>query len=280
MLAKPMGILAALLSSIVFGIADFAGGYASRQVPAAVVVVLSQAAGWVLVAVAAPLMGGRPSAADMGWGAAAGMAGMLGVVALYRGLAEGVISVVSPLAAIVGAAIPVGFGLAMGERPSLLAAAGVGLALPAIALISTVDGERSGQGANGAALGLAAGVGFGGFFILISRTGDSAGIWPLLSARTSTVLVLGLGLIVTGHLRMPTRARGTIAFAGVADMVANIAFVLAARWTLLATASVITALYPASTLVAARVVFSERTTSVQRVGLALGAVAVGLIALG
>ena len=277
-----MALLAAAFSSVVFGIADFAGGFATRRLSVRQVVLYSQAVGLVAVVAAAPLIGSetvRP--ADWAWGAVAGIFGMVGLLLLYEGLAKGRISVVSPLAAITGIVVPTVFGALNGERPEALAVAGIVLAFPAIALISySEDHSESELWRGGLLHGLAAGCGFGGFFILISRTADASGMWPLVSARAASVtVVLGL-LLVARNLSIPPPFHWpVIALAGVADILANVFFVIATRGSLLIIASVIVSLYPASTLVLARVVFGERTTSLQRWGLVLGSAAVVAISV-
>lgn len=280
-----MALLAALFSSLIFGVADFAGGYASRWVPVRMVVWASQVAGLVTVLVAAPLLGSETVAiADLAWGAGAGLAGMAALILFYDGLARGRMSVVSPLAGVTSIALPVVFGLLIGEQPTLVAALGILLAVPAVILISTVGESPPAFSAlwrGGVLHGVAAGAGFAGFFILISRSGAESGMWPLVGARTTSVLVLGIVLLARREMRLPGRDRvGIVVGAGVADVVANALFLIAARGTLLILASAIVSLYPVSTLLLARYVTHERTTVVQRLGLALGAVAVVTIAAG
>ncbi len=280
-----MALVAALFSSLIFGVADFAGGFAARRVPVRMVVWASQAAGLVTVLVAAPLLGSeRVTSGDLVWGAAAGLSGMAALLLFYDGLARGRMSVVSPLAGVTSIGLPVMFGLAIGEQPTAVAAIGIVLAVPAVVLISTVG--ESGQTASdlwrgGLLHGLAAGAGFAGFFILISRSAAESGMWPLVSARTTTLVVLGLVLMVRREVRAPDPDQvWIIVGAGVADILANALFLIAARGTLLILASAIVSLYPVSTLLLARYVTHERTTTVQRLGLVLGAVAVVTIAVG
>lgn len=278
-----MALLAAAFSSVVFGIADFAGGYATRRLPVRQVVLYSQAIGLLCVGVAAPLIGADEVApADLAWGAAAGLSGMVALMLFYEGLAKGRISVVSPLAAIIGIALPVGFGVLIGERPGLLAVLGIVAAIPAIALISTSEDQSEPVlWRGGVAYGLAAGAGFGGFFILISRSAEASGMWPLVGARTASVVAMAIVLLATRSFAVPDRTHWKlVALAGVADILANVFFVIAVRGSLLILASVIVSLYPVSTLVLARLVLGERTSNLQRVGLALGAAAVVAISIG
>ena len=277
-----MALIAALASSIIFGMADFFGGYAARSVPVRVVVWISQIAGLATVGVAAMLLRAEEVATgDLVWGALAGLSGMIGLLFFYDGLARGRMSVVSPVAGLTSIGAPVGFGLIIGERPSTVAVIGVLLALPAVLLITVVP-EQPEQPTElwraGALHGLVAGSGFAGFFILISRTAPESGMWPLASARTTTVIVLGLLLLVRSESQLPGgRMLSVIIAAGIADIVANALFLLASRGTLLILAAVIVSLYPVSTLLLAKWVLHERTTRQQRLGLALGAAAVVVI---
>jgi len=117
-----MAIILAALSAALYGSADFAGGLATRSNPVHAVLVVSQLAGTVLAAAALPLFAAAtPTGSEMIWGAAAGLGGAVGLIALYRGIATTVVAVVSPTSALVGAILPVAFGVISGERPSVAA---------------------------------------------------------------------------------------------------------------------------------------------------------------
>jgi len=278
-----MPVLFAGLTAVTYGIADFFGGFATKRAPAVSVAVVSQTLGFSVLLVAAPLLGGEAAGRDFAWGAAAGFAGAAAIVVLYHALSRYRIGIVSPVAAIVSAALPIAFGVLVGERPAAIAWIGVALALPAILLITSEFGHEPAPGghtARGVALGALAGVGFALFFILISRAGDDAGLWPLVGARMASLPSLALiALVGRKPLSVPRPAvRPTLA-AGVLDMAANVFFVLAVQRGLLSLVSVISGLYPGSTIVLARAVLNERIAAVQAVGLVLGAVAVSLIAV-
>lgn len=278
-----MPVLLALGSALVFGLADFLGGVASRRTTAWTVVIGSQFAGGLILVVLLPVLpAATVEASDVLWGAAAGMAGAVALTQFFRALALGTMSVVAPIAAVISGVVPVVAGFVFGERPTAIAWLGIALALPAIACISrehadVVDKVRP-DVLLSAALG---GLGFGVFFVLLDRTGDGAGIQPLISARVTSVVVIGAVGLATGRLE-PVRGRlvGIIAVSGVFDMAANVLFLYSVREGLLALGSVISAMYPASTLVLARTVLGERLQRIQIVGLLLAGVAVGLVALG
>ena len=274
-----MSALLALLSSIAFGAADFLGGLATRRTGRVLaVVVLSQVAGLAMVLGALAVTGGELDTSDIGWAGAAGVSGALGLVLLYRGLSIGAMSVVAPLSAVMTALVPVGWGLLSGERPSALALSAVPLALVAIALVSgAAGGVHRGPGL---AQGLGAGVGFGIFFILLAGT-ESAELWILTFARVASITVLVVIAVVGGSGLRPGRGAGwLIVGAGTIDMTANLLFLLAERRGLLTLVSVITALYPAGTVLLARLVLQERLSRPQLIGLGLAGIGVGMIAAG
>ncbi|MGY1697808.1 EamA family transporter [Geodermatophilus sp. SYSU D00814] len=278
-----MALVLALASAVVYGMADFCGGIASRRAAAATVVAISQAAGLVLVALLLPWLGGEPAGADLVWGAVAGIAGGAGLLLFYRALATGVMSVVAPVTAVSAAALPVLAGLALGERLGAAAAVGIVLALAAVVLVSAEGGLSSLRSARLGSVGpaLAAGAGFGLFFVLLERTGDDAGLAPLAAARVVSVLLVGaLALGTVRSLRVPRRVLPVVLLAGVGDMAANALYLLATQaGGQLAITGVLASLYPASTVVLAQLVLRERLAGAQRAGLAVATAAVVLIAL-
>lgn len=275
-------MLLALGSALTFGVADFLGGLASRRTAAWSVVVGSQFAGLTLLLIVLPVLPpATVTGADLAWGAAAGVAGAAGLTQFFRALAGGNMSVTAPIAAMITGAVPVVAGVAMGERPALLAWFGIALALPAIGLISREHPELERRTPPDMVLAaVLAGLGFGAFYVLIDRTGDGAGIQPLISARVASVLLVGaIGL--ASHRLVAVRGQlvGMIAVSGVLDMTANVLFLYSVREGLLALGSVISAMYPASTLMLAGALLGERLRAVQVAGLALAATAVALVAL-
>ena len=269
----------ALLSALSYGAADFLGGIATRKSERVFsVVVISQMVGLSLILVSLAVTGGDLVQGDVGWAAAGGVAGATGLLLLYRGLSIGTMSVVAPLSAILTAVVPVGWGIVTGERPSPLAAVGILIALIAIVLVS--GGGRPINRGPGLLEGIGAGIGFGVFFILISNT-ESAELWTLTFARLSSISVIAAVALIVGAPLRPGKGVGRLIIgAGVLDMIANLLFLLAERRGLLTLVSVISALYPASTVVLARIVLHERLTRVRLIGLGLAAVGVGLISAG
>lgn len=287
-----MGIVLGLAAAVTYGAADFVGGLVSRRTNVLAVVLFSQLWGTGLLLAAVPFFGSAVSGEDLIWGVAAGLAGAAGIVFLYRGLSIGRMTVVAPTTAVEAAIIPVVFGLAGGERPSGVALAGVALALPAVALVSSSprrspDGavESGGGGEGRLPLGLSealvAGLAFGLFFISLERTGAGSGLWPLVPARAAAMVAVGaVGLLARRSLRPSPGTAPSIAAAGGLDVAANILYLLASRQGLLSLVAVLTSLYPASTVLLARVVLHERLWRIQATGLVLAALGVALIALG
>lgn len=266
----------AVIASIVYGAADFCGGLATKRAPLFAVVVLSQASGLVLVLLALPLLPRwSPAPADFAWGAAAGIAGGLGVAWLYRALARGVMSVVAPVTAVCAVIVPLAAGIALGERPAPAAYAGVALAIAAIVLVSQSGGERA---ATAVPTAIASGVAIGVFLVLLARSGSSAGLWPLIVARAaSIVFFIGIALAARRPLAPGRAALPLIAGGGVLDMLANILYVIAVHGGMLSIVATLTSLYPASTIVLARIVLRERLRPLQQVGIGCAAVAIVLI---
>ncbi|MFN7151773.1 MAG: EamA family transporter [Microthrixaceae bacterium] len=283
-----MPALLASLSAALFGVADFFGGLSARRIAAQWTTGIAQATGLLVIVATSLVVGGSPTGGDLALGAAAGLCGGLGLTLFYWAMAQGPMSVVAPVSALVSALVPITAGLLDGDRPGPLAVAGIVLALPAIAVISRepVDAVADGgtdQRARPSSLpvlaALLSGVGFGAFFTLISHTGDDSGVWPLAAARTAAVL-LAMVLVLGARSEAPNvRGARLAALAGLTDSTANVFYLFAARQGLLSIVGVIGAMYPAATVVLARVVLKERLARHQLVGLGAAALAVTLIAL-
>jgi len=285
-----MPVLFAALSALLYGSADFAGGFASRRNSVFSVIFFSQIAGLLAALLAAPLAGpNAPAAADLAWGAAAGILGALGLGFLYHGIGRGIVAVVSPVSALTGAVVPMLFGLIAGESPSPAGWAGAALCLPSTVLLTwegfPSGGAGGGPGASAARrslrIGLLAGLGFGGFFIAVSRTGADAGLWPLVAARCASILAVGASaLLLRRRLGVGAGARRIAISAGILDMGANIAFLLAARSGMLVVVSVVTALYPGPTVLLARIFMGQRLGPAKAAGLVLAVAGTALIGAG
>lgn len=218
--------------------------------------------------------------------AAAGLVGGAGLAVFYRALTLGSMSVVAPVTALLSAGVPVLVGIGAGDRPQGTALAGIAVALLAIGLISR---EPSASGASVPApgphrlgvvgLALVSGFAFGLFFVALDMAGNDGGLWPLVSARTASVtLFVLLGLIGVGRLSPPRTAWRAAMIAGVLDATANAFYLIALSHGLLSVVAVLTALYPAGTVLLARWVLGERMSASQHAGLACATAAALLIA--
>ncbi len=282
-----MAVVLAALSAVFFGTADFAGGLASRRNAVPAVMLHSQIVGLAVVLIFAVLDGRStfPGPRDLAWGAAAGLSGMVGLAFLYRGLARGYVSIVSPLAALLGAVVPVLFGLIGGERFTWTAGLGIVVSLPAIVLMSwhnngmhgPRDRKRTFESWSDGAL---AGGMFGLFFICISLPAEQSGVWPLATARLSSVVAMALLIVVSRRRRRIRSHYPAVLTAGALDMAANIAFVLALRHGLLAIVTVVASAAPAQTVFLSRVFFGERVGAVRSMGIVMALVGVALMSLG
>jgi drug/metabolite transporter (DMT)-like permease len=276
----------ALASSVSWGTADFLGGLQSRRHALLAVLVVSQAVALAILVIA--VLAGAPTehdAAATAWAAGVGALGIVALVAFYHALSIGTMSVVAPISA-TGVAIPVLVGLASGERPGPVQVAGIVLACAGVILAAREAPGRDAEArrASRTALGLAlvAAVGFGSFFAGMDRaeeTGDVA--WILLCARVVDVVLLGTAAAV---LRPPVpRAPATlaaIAAIGALDLLANLLFVLAAGRGLLSVVGVLSSLYPAVTVILARLVLHERLTRTQNAGVLVTLAGVVALAAG
>lgn len=298
-----MTVLLALASALTFGASDFAGGLAARRGPVLAVTILAQAAGFLILIPALLVLPGALSTSALLAGALAGVAGAGGLVLYLRALAIGPMGVASPLAGVTGAALPVGFGIVAGERPSILASVGIVLGL--LAVVLATGGDRSAARApvasrvasatrvaimsrvvagsrRGPVLALFGGLGFGVFFVALDASPEGSGLWPLAGARVSAlVLLLVIASVLRRSWRPGARDAAWLAVAtGVLDMIANSLFLASTRAGLLSLAALISSLYPVVVAALAHGLLRERLDRLQWIGVAACVSAVALIALG
>ncbi len=270
-------VLFGLAASLCWGSGDFCGGLASRRISASTVVTVAYLFGFVLL-LALAFIWREPflSPLDLLWGGIAGVVGAIGLIAFYSALSIGQMGVAAPVSAVLTAGLPVLFSAISQGLPGLLQLGGFVLALLAIVLISRPEREQGRP--KGIGMALLAGCCFGCFFILISRVSHNATFWPLATARFTSVLFL-LGMACFRKQRVaPKRASvPLILLAGGLDAIGNAFFVLAAHSGRLDVASVLSALYPAATVLLAAIVLRERVTRVQGVGILLALAAIPLI---
>ncbi|WP_205699137.1 DMT family transporter [Conexibacter sp. SYSU D00693] len=285
-----LAIVLSLAASLAYGLSDFIGGLKSRSQPLIGVLLVSQAAGLVLLVVAVAVHGEGPPGDEFVWLVlAAGVAEALGVSALYRGLAVGRMSVVSPVAA-TAPVVPVCAAIALGELPSALQALGVVLAATGIALTVLTgegagdEGRRAGALRTSVVLGLLSALGFGAFFVAVDAASEHDVPWALLGTRATTLVLVGLAAVValrrSRRVRVERAALPAVASIGALIVAADAGFAVASTEGLLSVVSVLSALYPLVTVALAAALLGERLTTPQRAGVACAFGGIVLVSVG
>lgn len=275
-----MAILLALVSSVMWGGADFLGGVLSRRLRAVVVVAWAAAIGLVLCTAAAFVVGAWHGPLDwLWWGVAAGAAGGTGIWCYYTALASGTMGVVAPIASL-GVSVPVFVGILAGEAPALVQVAGIIAAIVGIVLTS---GPELSGGASWRPVGLAvlAGSLFGLFFVAMDAGAETNTLMTLWAMRAVVVVaVVPVALVRRTTGGVSGADYGLIALVAVGDLLANLFFAIASTRGYLSITSVLSSLYPVVTVLLARLVLHERLRSIQLSGVAVTMAGVGLISAG
>ena len=295
MAAVVIGVLAAL----VYGSADFIGGLAARRINPVRVTAIGGLSGLALLLVMLPFVGAQWQPHTIWLGALSGVSGAIGVALLYGCLAIGPMSILSPLTAVVSAIVPAMVGVVRGERLSALGYGAIAIALVAVVLVGFVP-EKGAVRPSVKALLMAVGAGafIGGFLVIIDLTPADSGLAPLIASRATNAVImfaavgaialfarrrgLASGRVMSGEGASGGEWRPGLALAvlgGVVDAAANVLLLLGLRLGELTIQSVLTALYPAGTIILAAVLLRERIAPVQIVGLVLALVAAALLAL-
>ncbi|MFC5931341.1 EamA family transporter [Cryobacterium melibiosiphilum] len=297
-----IGVILALTSAAAYGVSDFLGGLASRRVAALRVILVSYPLSAVIVTVLAVVVGGTPSWHAMLFGAASGLALALAMWWFYIALAEGPMSVVSPMTAVLVAGIPVIVGVALGERPSVISFVGVGLAIVAVLLVSREPTDAA-PGTDPAIPGMLAPghvalapaprftrrvawftIGSGTFFalafIFVHQIEAGTGLWPLVASRgVASVIVIAVAVATRQHGLLPRGIVGIAVIIALLDVTANVTMLYAFQGGLLSLVSVLIALYPAVTVLLAVLVLKERVGRLQVAGMGLALAAIAAIAI-
>ena len=276
-----MAIFLAVLTAVLYGVFDFAGGMATRRAPVFAVGFWSNAAGLglslIIAAIHHQLVGASLTLGDYVWAAVSGVAGVTGVLFYFQGLAKGRMAVVSPVSAVTLSLVPFLFGLITGEQYPLLAWLGVALAGPALWL--TVATRQLQDRPGKAAYGFAAGATFSIVFIGMAQVSPEAGMWPLVVFKCGSLAAVGI-LVKARRvsLRMPRR-EGTLALAAGGTTLANLTYLVAVQIGPLGLVAVASSFYPGVVALLAFLVFRERITPTRVAGLTLSLVSLSLIAL-
>lgn len=276
---ESLSVLYGVASAAVWGTGDFCGGLAAKRANVNRVVLLAHLFGLqIMVLLAFILHEQAPEGKDLLFGSLAGLAGMVGVLAFYQGLAQSKMGVIAPLAAVVTALIPLVVGITVEGFPSSLQLAGIAIALTAVWFLAG-GGDLPAIQWRELSLPALAGMGFALFLILIDQVNTGAVFWPLAAARGASVVVL----LAATRLRVrslvpPSSQLFVIALAGIFDAGGNALFALAAQTGRLDISAVLSSLYPASTMLLAWLFLGERLSVGQGWGAALAMVALVLVA--
>lgn len=267
-------------SSLCWGLADFLGGCQTKRIPALVVVAFGQLGALVALGAALWIGGGGLAGAVLLPAAVAGVGLSVGLAAFYRALAVGTMGVVAPIVA-TGSTIPVLVGVASGEHPGAVQAAGLALAVAGV-ILSVRAPSTAGPGTSrriaGAGFAAAAALALGSSLVFVKQASEHDVLATLLVSRGAGLATLGVALVMTGTaFRAPRRQLPALLAIGLLDMAATGLFALATTQGLLSVAAVASSLYPAVTVVLARVALRERLSREQAIG--VGAVLLGVCLL-
>ncbi len=275
-----MFLFLAIGAAVAYGIADYAGGRATRDAPAESVTFIGQSTALILLLIVVPLTGAPlPSINDWVWSGLGGLGGAIALLAFYRAMSRGAMTIIAPVSAVVGLSIPVLIGLVQGERPAIIAYPGILIAVIAVALVGDVLDHHN-LPTSWKTIGLAglAGVGFGLIFVCLAQTSTESGLWPLVGQRLVSVPTVAIVAVILKHRES---LRGNMLrlalFSGILDTTANGLYLVSVRHGLLSLVAVITALYPVSTVVLALRFDHERLHRSQTAGLFLAAISLMMV---
>ncbi len=266
-----------LAAVLAWGTSDFLGGYATRRANAFLFALIFNLGGLSLVgALAAASHAPLPPGRAVAWVVAGGMLGGTGVAIFFRALSAGKMGVTAPVAAVLGAAIPTLFSVFTEGLPGKVPILGFAVAAVGLWLITRTD-----EGAKPEGIGLAvlAGIGFASFYLCVRQAGDASVLWIATLTRTGGLLITGLIVLLGGKFREITPVGVRLAvLTGCIDSLGTILFVRASQSGRLDEAVVISSLYPAVTVLLARLFLKEHLTRWRFVGLLAALAAVPMIA--
>lgn len=295
-----MAVVLSLITSALWGTSDFFGGLASRREPVSRIMLWAHSLGLVTIAIIAPLLAETIDGGDLVLGAAAGVVGLVGLLLLYSGLSHGPMAVVAPLSALTAALVPVLWGLRSDDPLSGATTIGLVIGLVAVVAISWEGNLASGgPPVTAQTIGSAviAGMCFGSIVLIYDATSGTSAPWPIVSGRVVTVVLLLLFAVFGPSRRTRNRVPldrfshgsrrsvvGFAAIAGLGDTFANVTLLLATNEAVgsgeLSVVAVVTALFPAATVVWARLMLDEPLGRVRIGGLILALAAVSMMTIG
>jgi len=274
-----IAILFGLLSALTWGAGDFNGGLAVKRSNPYGVIAVAHTVSLLLLLITVFIIGEPiPPLHDWVWGGVSGLTGAIGLLLLYRSLAEGRMSVAAPVSAVVAAILPVLVGLLQDGLPAIWVLGGFVLALVAVWLVS--GGEGLAIRFDDLRMPVMAGIAFGAFFISIERASQTSLVWPLIAVRIVSVsTMLGYALLTRQNWVPKRESLVPILLSSVLDTLGNAFYVLSARTGRLDVAAVLGALYPGATVILAWIFLKENITRIQTVGILLALTAIVLLTL-
>jgi drug/metabolite transporter (DMT)-like permease len=274
--------LLALISSLSWGVADFVGGLAARRAGSAQVLAVSYPAGAVVITIfALTIIPGELSTELFGYALVTGVIGSIAIALLYAALVRGQMGIVSPITAVMSGAVPVLVGVLRGEQPTAWAYAGMVIAVIAVVLVSQESQHHGKTPPIAIVLAIGSGVAIGLYLTSLGLAPKDSGVWVATLGRwVSTVIMITFVVLIVRSFNRTAFPWLLAIAAGILDAVANGLFQLATQRGLLSVVAVLGSLYPAATVVLARVVINERMNAIQGVGVVLALSAAGLLAFG
>ena len=276
-----IGITFALIAAASWGTGDFLGGFASRKLNQFQVLFVMAFSSLVLLFVCMIIWREQiPTIENLILAMIAGASGALGTVLLYKGLSLGNAALVSPVAGVIGAIIPTLVGIWLEGLPSSMKLIGFGLAFIGIWLVTRTKNGNGQHVRLGLGLALLAGIGFGGFLVIIAQVEGKQIFAPLVFSKLAAV-ALAIGLMKSRQLSIPKLLASPIAIlSGVFDAGGNIFYLFAAQFTRLDIAALLSSLYPAGTVLLSNLVLKEKLSVQQRIGVGTCLAAIMLITSG
>jgi len=274
-----LGILSALASAVSWGGGDFSGGYASRRSLPFQVLVATSGISMLIFLGSARFIGELfPSTSSVIWAILAGIAGVLGLGALYQGLSQGSAAIVSPTAGVLGAAIPVIFSAITEGMPRLERLVGICIGVAGIWLVGMTGSREAHLRRRDLILATIAGINFAAFFIFLGEIPQGSFFYPLTIAKTASIMI-AISILAVQRKRVAPAANPNLLLAGVLEAGGNWGYLLARQLTRLDVAVVLSSMYPAVTVALAWLVTRQQISRMQWVGMSLCLLAVALIAL-
>jgi drug/metabolite transporter (DMT)-like permease len=272
-----VAVCLSLVAVLVWGTSDFLGGYGVKRANAFVFTAIAHGCGLLLMAgFAVASRAPYPSRNAAEWALAAGLCGGAALAIFYRALASGRMGLTAPVAAVLGAAIPTAFGIVTQGLPGPVSVAGFVLAGVGIWLISGVEDHHRPEGVG---LAVLAGVGFAGFYLCAHQAGSGSALWITATVKTASVVLTAIIVLIGGRFRdIDSRGVALGAIAGCLDATGSLLYIRAAQIGRLDQAVVLSSLYPAITVLLARIFLREHFTRWKAVGILAALLAVPLIA--